>query len=82
MAEEIDILEPRLVWFPTGPGYDRHLAKALPNISFKDLGGGVEEVEGLGCLAIRTYHPQYTKVFKAKTFAEYLRGRLQKEGVI
>ncbi len=82
IAEEIEVLEPCFVWFPTGPGYDRHLKKALPQISFENLGGGVEEVKGLGCLAIRTYHPQYSKVFKAGEFARYLRDRLRQEGCL
>jgi hypothetical protein len=80
IAEEIEVLQPRAVWFPTGPGYDDHLRKALPQIAFKVLGGGVQEIEGLGCLAIRTYHPQYTKVFRAGDFARYLRSRLIQEG--
>ena len=82
IAEEIEVLDPCFVWFPTGPGYDRHLEKALPQISFEDLGRGIEEVKGLGCLAIRTYHPQYTKVFKAADFARHLRDRLRQEGCL
>ncbi len=81
-CEEIEVLEPRLVWFPTGPSYDRHLEKALPQICFENLGCGVQEVKGLGCLALRTYHPQYSRVFKAGAFAQYLRGRLRQEGCL
>ncbi len=57
LSGEINVLKPRLIWFPTGPSYDRHLEKALPRIRFEDLGGGIQEVKGLGCLALRTYHP-------------------------
>ena len=82
LSEEIEVLEPRLIWFPTGPSYDRHLEKALPQICFEDLGDGIQEVKGLGCLALRTYHPQYTKVFKTAAFARYLRGRLRQGGFL
>lgn len=82
LSEEIEVLEPRLIWFPTGPSYDRHLEKALPEISVEGVAPGVEEVKGLRCLALRTYHPQYTRVFKAAAFARYLRGRLRQEGCL
>jgi hypothetical protein len=34
---ETEVLRPCLVWFPTGPGYDRHLTKALPGFKTEDL---------------------------------------------
>ncbi len=72
-AEEIEVLKPCLVWFPAGLSYDRHLEKALPDASVRALDGEVAEVEGLECLALRIYHPQYTKGFNTRRFACYLR---------
>jgi hypothetical protein len=34
---ETEVLRPCLVWFPTGPSYDRHLTKALPGFKTEDL---------------------------------------------
>jgi hypothetical protein len=84
ISKEIEVLKPNLIWFPTGPSYDRYLKKALPHISFEDVKEvkGVQEIKGLGCLALRTYHPQYTKVFNATAFARYLRDRLRQEGCL
>lgn len=82
IAEEIEVLEPCCIWFPTGPAYDSYLKKALPGITFTDLGRDISEIEGLGCLAIRTYHPQYAKVFRSGDFARFLKGRLQRKGCL
>jgi hypothetical protein len=57
LTEEIEVLKPRLIWFPTESDYDGYLLRALPGISFRDVGGGVRQVEGLPGLAYRTYHP-------------------------
>jgi hypothetical protein len=53
LAEEIDVLKPCLVWFPTGPSYDKHLKKALPGFETEDLDHpGTARVHGLeGLLA-------------------------------
>ncbi len=83
LAEEMEVLEPRLVWFPTGPGYDRHLKKALPGFETEDLGyPGMARVHGLerllapGGVALRTYHPQWSKGFRARAVADYLKSQL------
>ena len=34
---ETEVLRPCLVWFPTGPDYDRPLTKALPGFKTEDL---------------------------------------------
>jgi hypothetical protein len=83
LVEELEVLRPRLVWFPTGPSYDKHLCRALPGFETEDLGHArMVRVHGLGDLlapggvALRTYHSQWTKGFKAKAVATYLKGYL------
>lgn len=69
LKDEIEVLWPSLVWFPTGPSYDKHLCKALPGFKTEELSGnpGMAKVHGLdglmasGGVAFRTYHPQYGK---------------------
>jgi len=80
LAKEIDVLKPCLVWFPTGPNYDKHLCKALPGFKTEDLHHpGVARVHGLeellapGGVAIRSYHPQGVKGSRIKAFASCLR---------
>jgi hypothetical protein len=81
LAEEIDVLKPCLVWFPTGRDYDEHLKKALRNFESEDLEDlpGVARVHGLeellapGGVAIRTYHPQGVKGSRIRAFAICLR---------
>jgi len=82
LSEQIEILQPRLVWFPTGPSYCRYLKKALPEVRLESVAPGVEEVKGLRCLALKIYHPQYAKVFKAAACARYLRDHLRQEGCL
>jgi hypothetical protein len=38
LRQELEILKPRLVWFPTGPSYDENLKKVLPGFKTEDLG--------------------------------------------
>ena len=83
IAEEIEVLQPRLVWFPTGPGYDRHMAKALPGFKTEDLDypgmsriHGLEELLAPGGVALRTYHPQWSKGFRIKAVASFLNSQL------
>jgi hypothetical protein len=82
LAEEIEVLKPCLVWFPTGPSYNEHLKKALPGFDPEPLNHphpGMARVQGLkellapGGVALRTYHPQYAKGFRVKDVASYLR---------
>jgi hypothetical protein len=56
------------VWFPTGFGYDRHLAKAWRGFKAEDLDypgisriHGLEELLAPGSVTLRTYHPQWSK---------------------
>lgn len=78
IGNEIRILRPRVVWFPTGNEYDRPLKKALPRVQFTDIGDGMARVEGLedllasGGVAVKTPHPQ-AKTFSAKLLVEYLK---------
>jgi hypothetical protein len=87
LAKEIDVLKPCLVWFPTGATYEEHLCKALPGFETEDLDHpGMGRVHGLeallapGGVVLRTYHPQYTKGFRVKTVASYLRSHLRRVG--
>jgi hypothetical protein len=83
LDKEIGVLEPCIVWFPTGELYDEHLEKALPNFETEDLEDlpdpevarvhGLEELLAPGGVALRTYHPQGVKGSRIKAFAEYLR---------
>jgi hypothetical protein len=83
LVEELEVLRPRLVWFPTGPSYDKHLCRALPGFETEDLAhAGMARVHGVGDLlapggvALRTFHPQWTKGFSAKAVATYLKDYL------
>jgi hypothetical protein len=81
LAEEIEVLKPCLVWFPTGRNYDKHLENALCHFETEDLEDhpGVAKVHGLegllapGGVALRTYHPQGVEGSRNKAFAGYLR---------
>jgi hypothetical protein len=76
IKSEIEKLKPNVVWFPTAPGYDHILRRALslPKGSIVDTGyPGIARVRGLENLmdpdrsiALRTYHPQGRK-FDAQT---------------
>jgi hypothetical protein len=68
IKSEMEILRPNVVWFPTAPGYDHLLRRALslPKGSIVDTRyQGIARVSGLedlmdpeGSIALRTYHPQ------------------------
>lgn len=80
LAEEMEVLRPRVVWFPTGPGYDPHLKKALPGFETEDLKPpgmarvlGLEDLLATGGCALRTYHPQWSRGFRATAVASYLK---------
>lgn len=62
LEREIEITAPTGVVFFTGPRYDDRLKATFPAASIEDLGGGTARVVGLGCAAVRTYHPRYLRL--------------------
>lgn len=66
LEREMEITAPDAVVFFTGPRYDGRLKATFPQVSFEDLGGGTARITGLGCTAVRTYHPRYLRL--SKTF--------------
>lgn len=79
LAKEIDVLQPSVVIFSTGPGYDRHLKDVLPNITLRQAEPdhlGIKEVEGLGTLTFRTYHFQYYSNRRFEQVVHHIRGRM------
>jgi hypothetical protein len=62
LKEEINVLQPDVAIFSTGPSYDPHLEAILPKTKMRKVCPdhlGIKEIEGLGCPAFRTYHFQY-----------------------
>lgn len=79
LEAEINILQPNIVIFSTGPTYDRYLKDLLPNSTLRDADPddlGVKEVEGLESLAFRTCHFQYYSNQKFKQVVGYIRSRM------
>jgi hypothetical protein len=83
IKSEIEILRPNVVWFPTAPGYDHLLQRALslPEVSIVEdtRYRGIARVCGLeklmdpdASIALRTYHPQSGKV-KARSLVNCIR---------
>ncbi len=70
LEREMEITAPDAVIFFTGPRYDERLKATFPGASFEDLGGGTARVAGLGCAAVRTYHPRYLRL--SNTFNQEL----------
>jgi hypothetical protein len=81
LEEEIRVLRPDVAIFSTGPNYDEHIKDFLrkPMEVPKDLDPelGVKEIEGLGCLAFRTYHFQSRSNQDFKQVVEYICGRMK-----
>lgn len=66
LAEEINILNPDVVVFLSGPRYDPAIRCEFPDMRISPLSRripasavGVVRAEGLPARAIRTYHPEY-----------------------
>lgn len=65
MRKEIDILRPHIVVFLSGPNYDDDIAQRLGGARFEkwqDVSPrqfALVKSDGIGCLAVRTYHPKY-----------------------
>jgi hypothetical protein len=79
LAREIEVLQPDVVIFSTGPGYDRHLKDVLPNITLRQAGPdhlGIKEVEGLRTLAFRAYHFQSFSNYGFEQAVHHIRGRM------
>jgi hypothetical protein len=80
LEEEIKVLRPDVAIFSTGPNYDEHIKAFLkkPMKVPKDIGPelGVKEIEGLGCLAFRTYHFQSRSNQDFKQVVNYICGRV------
>jgi hypothetical protein len=80
LEEEIKVLQPNVAIFSTGPYYDEHIKDFLkkPMKVPKDLDPelGVKEIEGLGCLAFRTYHFQSRSNQDFKQVVNYICGRM------
>lgn len=79
LEEEIDVLQPNLVIFSTGPTYDGHLVDFLPKTTLRDAAPDhlrVKEVVGLESPAFRTCHFQYYSNQTFEQVVEYIRGRI------
>jgi hypothetical protein len=77
LEEEINVLQPNVAIFSTGPSYDKHiedlLDRSMKDVDPKHLKKGVDpehlkikEIEGLDTLAFRTYHFQYWLCTKSR----------------
>ena len=64
LRDEIEYLRPDVILFFTGPKYDSILEKMLPISCISSTAvaqiAGLEEA-GFGGVALRTYHPQYSR---------------------
>jgi hypothetical protein len=73
------VLKPDVAIFSTGRSYDPHLKAILPKTMMRKVGPdylGIKEIEGLGCLAFRTYHFQYYSNEKFEQVVDYICGRM------
>jgi uracil-DNA glycosylase family 4 len=80
LREEVDILQPDLLIFFTGPAYDERIAKSFKNISFRALDefsyNTLATVVGPDVPAntLRTYHPKYLRISgKEADFLTYIK---------
>jgi hypothetical protein len=84
------VLQPNVAIFSTGPSYDKHiedlLDSSMKDVDPKHIKKGVDpehlkvkEIEGLPCLAFRTYHFQYYSNQNFKQVVDYICGRLQRQ---
>jgi hypothetical protein len=64
VQREIEITQPDVVVFFTGPRYDERLCKTFPNVQFVQMSKAVARVQhpSLPVRCYRTYHPQYLRL--------------------
>jgi hypothetical protein len=81
LKEELEILEPDVVIFSTGPRYDDFLSDFLPITCMSDaapnhLGIKEIEIEDLDALVFRTYHFQYGPNWMFEQVVDHIRSRM------
>jgi len=90
LLSEIEILQPDIVLFFTGPRFDEHIKQAFTGARFEPIGGRFEKIKLsriqhvlLPHHTYRTYHPQYLRLSRTEPiFIEYVNSLVGKDGLL
>lgn len=78
LPREIEIMEPDIIFFCTGPGYDKYLKKIF-SCTFQPVNGYPENflseinIPSLPGKKFRTYHPEHLRFYKKEEIINLLR---------